>query len=293
MSKMTIKELLKLTDMTHEQLSNYLDVPKRTIEAWSAGDREPTAYMMDLLEHELLPVIKQHMRADWSVYRSIGSPVVICGFDLIDAIDRNFDTIADMYRDQLGNVAGYRLKHVSAQYNKDILGGKGGCELIIISEPQPLPKDEDNPDWVPDKRTTTVWITCKESDLPHPHIFEITSNRRSFADIIDTPYSWQFGAALAILDALSHYTTIHCNEPAMYTVSKYASLLKINPKKAYEMAEKQVLDAKPRELPQLKKLWDTLAEIKQNLSGIKSVDGNYTLGYYQVKKILADGGYIY
>lgn len=55
---MTIKELRSQTGLTQQAMSDLLHIPKRTIENWEAGSREPPQYVIDLtkyyFEHENL-----------------------------------------------------------------------------------------------------------------------------------------------------------------------------------------------------------------------------------------------
>lgn len=53
---MTIQEFIKTSGMTHKQLSDRFQIPKRTIEDWSRGVRKCPEYvvkmMIELLEKD-------------------------------------------------------------------------------------------------------------------------------------------------------------------------------------------------------------------------------------------------
>lgn len=50
---MTIKELRTASGMTQQAFSEYLEIPKRTIEDWEAGRRKPAKYVEKLIEYKL------------------------------------------------------------------------------------------------------------------------------------------------------------------------------------------------------------------------------------------------
>ena len=50
---MTIKELRTACGMTQQAFADYLHIPKRTIENWEYGDRQPPAYVLELIEYKL------------------------------------------------------------------------------------------------------------------------------------------------------------------------------------------------------------------------------------------------
>ena len=46
---MTIQEFIKTSGMTHKQLSERFQIPKRTIEDWSRGARKCTDYVVNMM----------------------------------------------------------------------------------------------------------------------------------------------------------------------------------------------------------------------------------------------------
>ena len=46
---MTTKELRKKYNITQQQLSDLLDIPKRTIEEWERGSRTPSDWVINLI----------------------------------------------------------------------------------------------------------------------------------------------------------------------------------------------------------------------------------------------------
>ena len=51
--KMNIKELRTKSGMTQKQFSEYLNIPKRTIEEWEGQRRIPPIYVIELIEYKL------------------------------------------------------------------------------------------------------------------------------------------------------------------------------------------------------------------------------------------------
>jgi DNA-binding transcriptional regulator YiaG len=50
---MTIKEMRTAAEMTQQQLSEELQIPKRSIENWEGGKRECPEYLLRLIEYYL------------------------------------------------------------------------------------------------------------------------------------------------------------------------------------------------------------------------------------------------
>jgi DNA-binding transcriptional regulator YiaG len=50
---MNIKELRTKSGMTQKQFSEYLNIPKRTIEEWEGQRRIPPIYVIELIEYKL------------------------------------------------------------------------------------------------------------------------------------------------------------------------------------------------------------------------------------------------
>ncbi len=59
---MTLKEARLVAGLTQQQMSERLEIPKRTIENWEAGIRKCPAYVERLVIKELLSIAddKQH-----------------------------------------------------------------------------------------------------------------------------------------------------------------------------------------------------------------------------------------
>lgn len=51
--KMNIKELRTKSGMTQKQFSEFLNIPKRTIEEWEGQRRVPPIYVVELIEYKL------------------------------------------------------------------------------------------------------------------------------------------------------------------------------------------------------------------------------------------------
>lgn len=51
---MTIKEMRAKSGMTQKAFSEYLNIPKRTIENWESGRRKTPDYVIELIEYKLI-----------------------------------------------------------------------------------------------------------------------------------------------------------------------------------------------------------------------------------------------
>lgn len=50
---MTIKELRAACGMTQKELSDYFNIPRRSIEDWETEKRTPPEYLVELIEYKL------------------------------------------------------------------------------------------------------------------------------------------------------------------------------------------------------------------------------------------------
>lgn len=50
---MTIKEIRSACSMTQKAFSEFLGIPKRSIENWESGERNPPEYLVKLIEYKL------------------------------------------------------------------------------------------------------------------------------------------------------------------------------------------------------------------------------------------------
>lgn len=110
---------------------------------------------------------------NYSVHRDQGAAELISGESLVEAIEKNFKKIVSPL--SLGNIAGYELEQVSAEYKEGILGGKGGVELTIVSHGSDALLDYNTENDPP--KTTKIWIEASKADLPKRHEFELTPSK--------------------------------------------------------------------------------------------------------------------
>lgn len=105
---------------------------------------------------------------DYSIHRSMGyCPIQISGENIISAISNNLKTIASTAN--IGNAAGYHINKMTAVYDSGILGGKGGCKLIIVATGQPLAHTRD----AGDTKSTQIWIGgVTHEELPEKYDFK-------------------------------------------------------------------------------------------------------------------------
>ena len=59
---MTIKEARNQVGLTQKQLSEWLNIPKRTIENWDSGVRTPAPWLSDLLVEKILTYNKNDIK---------------------------------------------------------------------------------------------------------------------------------------------------------------------------------------------------------------------------------------
>lgn len=57
----TFRELREATGMSRPAFAHYLNIPYRTIQSWDLTDRQPPAYVIELIEYKLIKegLIKQ------------------------------------------------------------------------------------------------------------------------------------------------------------------------------------------------------------------------------------------
>lgn len=53
MYKNKIKEIRNNCNMTQKEFSDYLRIPKRSIEDWEAGRRKPPDYLINLIKYKI------------------------------------------------------------------------------------------------------------------------------------------------------------------------------------------------------------------------------------------------
>ncbi len=54
MNKLSVKKMRKLLGMSQDGFSRKYGIPKRTIENWESGDRQPPEYVLDLLRRAVM-----------------------------------------------------------------------------------------------------------------------------------------------------------------------------------------------------------------------------------------------
>lgn len=286
-----IKELLQAANMSASEAATYLRIPKRTMQDWVSDKRHPSDYIEKMIEEKLYPIAKQHLKT-WNVKNNNGCDFSIAGFDLIDAITRG---IGDIINSVIPNiVVGITLTQIVACYKDDILGGKGGCQLKIKYYHDPTVLEEKDPNWQPKEKEAIVWIRAKEGEIESPHEFDIVSYNRTLDDFLDDVIDTQYFAGLAIIDTISKYTNKPMDVPPFARMSrKYPTMLNLYPELFWNECKRCLQSYHPRKIPQLDKLWDTLAKIEQNFveSGIKKINQGYIPSYYHCKQILKEMGF--
>lgn len=50
---MNIKDLRLKTKMTQKEFAGYFKIPKRTIENWEGGKRNPPEYLVELIQYKI------------------------------------------------------------------------------------------------------------------------------------------------------------------------------------------------------------------------------------------------
>ena len=111
--------------------------------------------------------VSDHLdRKDTAEVRSFRASAGITNFsvrgtDLIDAIRSNLRTLG--LKSDAGSVAGWRTHSVYAQYEKGILGGKGGVVVTLNASGLPDALGRTTP-----AKNHVVWIEATPEDLPQP-----------------------------------------------------------------------------------------------------------------------------
>jgi hypothetical protein len=98
--------------------------------------------------------------------------IILTGENIIDAIENDINKgwrSAIAREAKIGNAAGFKLTNVTAEYRKEILGGKGGVEVMIESYGLDLANGEKGKKCEP----KSAWIYAEPDDLPEKHVFEI------------------------------------------------------------------------------------------------------------------------
>jgi len=121
---------------------------------------------------------------EWTMHTGYGDGTTFVGDTLRDAIINNMESIHRAHR--LGNAAGYVIDTMTMSYQRGILGGKGGVELVIVHRGMDLAhrKDDDPP------RTARIWIYAAPSDCPEP----VTLYRRE--PVLDERFEMRVDSAL-------------------------------------------------------------------------------------------------
>lgn len=266
---MTIKEMLDAANLTTTQASEYLRISRRTIDDWRKGVRTPPAYVLRSIEAELSPLILSHLEAKWSYKTRSGDTVRMAGFDLVDAIERNFSSITETYKEDLGSPAGYHIHAASVQYDDTIFDGTGGCVLTLITSPLPTIEKEKNH---ADQSITKIWITATQDELPEPYAIPVEkAPKPSLEAMTDDSLDRQVGYAIAIINTLSKYTMLDCMEPAMYIELRYGVRVDTDPTSFLEKCENMVLRARPRDIKQIAPLWEIFRQICKNVEDGKDL----------------------
>ena len=270
---MTIKEMLDAANLTTTQASEFLRISRRTIDDWRKGVRNPPAYVLRSIEAELSPLILSHLEAKWSYKTKFGPTVRMAGFDLVDAIERNFSSITETYKEDLGSPSGYHIHAASVQYDDTIFDGTGGCVLTLITYPLPPIDNNDNKEKnLSDQRTTKIWITATRDEIPEPYAIPVEkAPKPSLEAMTDDSLDRQVGYAIAIINTLSKYTVLDCVEPAMYIELRYNVRVDTDPTSFLEKCENMVLRSRPRDIKQIAPLWETFRQICKNVEDGKDL----------------------
>ena len=214
---------------------------------------------------------------EYKVQSKGSSDFMIAGKNLGDAIEKNFARIAQDA--EIGNVAGYKLERVHAEYKADILGSAGGVELIITA------KGSDGfvggtYDHAEDYK---VWIYAGKDDIPEPIEANIEPTER-FDPFVDREWiespDFSFGVVWGLMDIVYGE-----DEISLYTkyMSKYPTMYYLQPMLFTAQMQK---DLQRKRIPQTPKTVSILARIDEILSRFsetKIPNNAQSIGYYKTR----------
>lgn len=212
---------------------------------------------------------------DFYVHANDGHRYRISGHTVIDAIEKNFSTIARNAK--IGNGVGYVLTQVTAEYKDSILNGKGGIALSIRATGSDVlvAYDEDNDP----ERITEVWIEAEPENLQEKHEFELAA-KDSGGEQSNSPESqdsFLYGNIYGLLDQISRYhVELKDEEPfeiTDYYDLRFPNLLRYHPDQA---VSRILRDLQNRKLDGSKECKAILDEIKHLQSQITNPSGSLT-----------------
>lgn len=195
------------------------------------------------------------MKTYYIHYHNNGARCPIEGETIIEAVEKNFRTIAE--RAEIGNGAGYQLDKVILEYRPEALGGKGGGALSITAHGSDSLLHYDPRTDEP--KTTTLWIegvTPEELSKPDVTTFDGTQDkpqRTPYDDPENLSEAW--GNVSALLDQIGLH---HCRTenvwPSVQTESAYHNLSRNNPFRYLEVIRQTVNRAHPNTDARTKKM---------------------------------------
>ena len=79
---MTIKEIRTITGFSQAKFAERYKIPKRTVESWEMGERQPPAYVLDLIEWR----VNTDLRAE--TYKRLKAYAEKIGISMSGALDK-------------------------------------------------------------------------------------------------------------------------------------------------------------------------------------------------------------
>lgn len=294
--KMDLRQLLEDAKLTQAQLAKELGVPLQTVQDWVDGKGKLPDNCYEKLANALIESEEAHTVERWEVCKPGRKPLRIAGTNLRNAISRNTDEILALYKNELGYEGRYLVAEDTMSYNDTLFGGKGGCELVLKTETTPPLSDKTCENNIPETRYTSIWITAEPDELPEPRTINHRGSAIWVKDILKKKGKYapdyQYGAAISILEALSRYTYEKGDDPYTILSCRYSGMIHTQPYRLLELCEEYVLQRRPKNIPYLKRLWDILEKIKENVKDIKDPSAFFLVGRYGTRSALAREGYL-
>lgn len=201
---------------------------------------------------------------EYQLHHGNGSVQTIKGDDLQSAIENSFGNIIREAGNKIGNVAGYTLDEVFAEWKPGILGGKGGVELHVINH-----GSDDRVGYNPYEdapKDTVFWIEASKDDLPERYTFELTEEKADTPfDHTDNP-AVAFGYAQGIIDEIYfHHCSLLPRKDDIGVSAKvydmFPTLAKTAPKAFIERCRQRMQGKRPKRDAETKKLMQRLDEL--------------------------------
>lgn len=114
---MELKDIRRIKKLSRQDVSDILDIPKRTIEDWEAGKRKAPGYVINLISEKLLNMTEEDIEEEKAYCviehkKSTGSKIIFIG-DRKDCLE-----LEDKKRNKLTQRQQFTTNYSTEQYKK-------------------------------------------------------------------------------------------------------------------------------------------------------------------------------